>query len=441
MSFIFCGLLFLKTKKLEQALFLGFLATLPFTKGKVYETILLPYDQVKTATNALFNIDFAFHFYIADVFLVVLAWILVRNKNFIKKLKTFSFEKHELLLIGFIFFSMLSGYLSQFPIISILSTLQIVRLFLIMVLPKLLTKKPKIKHIWEIIASIIIFQFLLILLQRMNSGTLGIYIESYLYKEELGIRGNELSSLLRFSGTFFEPSIFGTFLLMVYAFMENFYRKAKRTEKMISKIIMIIIAFCILLTGSRGVYLIFFSYLIFQFRNILKPKKLKKIINLSNIKHIFLILVPMTFVIPYLSVRFSDFYKLFSELGSGTYRLQMFIESYYLATRNLLGVGLNLSPYNFAIQRFSERIIFDPAHPHNIFFQILAETGFIGLLIFGLFIYYAIKETPNFYKNPFFFSIVYFILAAQLYPIFINQPEIISHLFLYIGLSRIYKKI
>jgi O-antigen ligase len=304
-----------------------------------------------------------------------------------------------------------------------------------MISPLFIDSKIKLKTIIETIIASVLFQIFLVFLQKINNGTLGIYIESFMLKEEFGIRSNENIDILRLTGSFFEPSILGTFLLVNFSLLLNSLKKLKnnKTKKLI--LFTLLCSFIgIILTASRGIYLLFFAYIIFELfleskgRNI----KFKKI----NRNLIIIIITIITVLLPYFSNRVFDFSKIFSKLGSGTYRLQLAEQAYLLAKNNLLGVGLNLSPYSFAIQKFSKEIIFDPAHPHNIFFQILAETGFLGLIIFSLYIFYTLKEVPNLNKNLFFYPVVLFLIAAQFYPIFINQSEITSYFFLFIGLSR-----
>lgn len=306
-----------------------------------------------------------------------------------------------------------------------------------MIIPLIINSKIKIKSIIEITVASVLFQTLLVFLQKINNGTLGIYIESFMLKEEFGIRSNENIDILRLTGSFFEPSILGTFLLINFSLLLNSLKKLKNNK--IKKLVLLALLGCfigIILTASRGIYLLFFAYIIYEIILAVKNRNLKlKTINKNLLLAIIIIIAVF---LPYFSNRIFDFSKIFSKLGSGTYRLQLAEESFLLAKNNLLGVGINLSPYNFAIQKFSKEIIFDPAHPHNIFFQILAETGFIGLTIFSFFIFYTIKEIPQLNKNLFFYPIILFLIAAQFYPIFINQSEITSYLFLFIGLSKKY---
>ncbi len=109
-----------------------------------------------------------------------------------------------------------------------------------------------------------------------------------------------------------------------------------------------------------------------------------------------------------------------------------------MAIENPLGVGLNLSPYYFATTFSGHDLIYDPSHPHAMFFQIMAETGFLGLLFFVYFLYAVfrpqfISKQHNVYKVSFAVSALTYVVVAQMYPIFLNHQEILSFLFLYLG--------
>lgn len=434
LSIIYLFLLNLKLKNLESAIFLSFIATLPFTKGKTFELILLQFDQVKTFSAALYDIEYLFPIYISDVFLFLLIWVIIRKNNFLKRIKLVKLTSVEYSLIAFLVLVIISGSLAIIPLVPLLSAFQLLKMFVLIIIPSLLVKKPKIEALQQLFVASILFQFFLVSIQKIVNGPIGIYIESVLFKNEFGTIANEISALNRFSGSFFEPSILGTFLLLSCPFIFQSYKKTKNKNKKIMFLATIFaIIFSVFATGSRGIYLIFFLYLFFQERNFFFREK-------KETKPIVLFVTFLMIFSPYLLTRFYDFGNLFSRFGSGTYRLQMFKESINLAIENPLGVGLDLSPYSFGTKKLPRETIFDPAHPHNIFFQVLAETGFFGLIIFGYFIISVFKKIPNSKDNPFFISILLFLASAQIYPIFINQIEIISFLFLLIGLSKVYKK-
>ena len=108
-----------------------------------------------------------------------------------------------------------------------------------------------------------------------------------------------------------------------------------------------------------------------------------------------------------------------------------------LGMSHLNGVGINLSPYFFATKFTQDQFIFDPTFPHNIFSEIFAETGIIGLVLFFLFIYLTLRNHFNLKTRINIFAVgsIVYLISAQIYPIFLNQPELSSFLFLYLGLA------
>jgi O-antigen ligase len=153
----------------------------------------------------------------------------------------------------------------------------------------------------------------------------------------------------------------------------------------------------------------------------------------------FMIIIGLV-LFPYLMKRVQTLTEVFGQHGSATYRLEMMSYSFRLALgRPLLGVGINLSPYYYATGFKGERFLFDPTYPHNLLFQLLAETGVVGLSLFSLFIYLIFQQ---FFKNlrlgkinEYTLSAGVYLLSAMFYPIFLNHSELSSYFFLYAGLG------
>jgi O-antigen ligase len=111
----------------------------------------------------------------------------------------------------------------------------------------------------------------------------------------------------------------------------------------------------------------------------------------------------------------------------------------------LSGVGVNLSPYFLAVSFPFEKFVFDPTYPHNLVFELLAETGIIGVTLFTLFVYLSFgifykKHGRSHQLNEFGVAATVYLACAQVYPLFLNRPEIFSYLFLYLGLMQISSK-
>jgi O-antigen ligase len=194
-------------------------------------------------------------------------------------------------------------------------------------------------------------------------------------------------------------------------------------------------------TGSRilyGVWLVLAGFSWWFWRH----NKVK--LNLKNsTKLIAIVLIPVIIItgilIPYLAHRIETLADVFSQYGSANYRLAMMQYSTRLAIDNLWhGVGINLSPYYFATEFAGEQLIFDPTYPHNLFFQLLAETGLVGILIFIALVHDIIKPFFQYLNRgiikKYSLAAGVYLLCAMFYPIFLNHPEISSYFFLYAGL-------
>jgi O-antigen ligase len=308
-------------------------------------------------------------------------------------------------------------------------------------LPHTFYQKRDIKPLIQILAAFVIFQAIWVSLQRLRGGPLGLDLEVYLPGQEFGVRARENIDIYRSSGTFFEPSILGTFMLMHFFFFLSLYFKNDDSTKGLKGIIVMAITaslISIVFTASRGIYFllialgIIFVLLTKRLRGFSLPNMMRAIKRLLVIVAV-IILVSTPFIVK----RLESTGTLFSATGSATSRIQLNQYAIRLAQANPFGVGLNLSPYFFATAFPQETFTFDPSRPHNIFFQVLAETGFFGLVLFALFIYYALRSylvsKEKLSNLEFFMASLAFLAGAQIYPIFTNHPEILSFFFLYLG--------
>lgn len=421
---------------------------LPFAKGKGIDILLL--DKKFVLKNAIFNIDYLFPIYISSFYLTLFYLYHIRNKIFTKSKKIKISRNNKIVISLFLLFTASTTFNSVFSVFELpifLSSLQLLILLCILFIPFILYKSnKKLNDFYMIISSSTLFQSAWLILQTINKGHLNRDIEVFLNADKLSIRSTENSDLMRLPGTFFESSILGTFLLtnlsILLFVLLNQKVKDKKKRKVITFTI-IVSFFAILLTGSRAIYLIFLILVLVlaQAKQLLTKEKIKGLFSfIKSNKLIIPFLIGGTiFVSPYLINRLGSSNQLFSSEGSGTYRIQLTQYALRLTEKKpLLGVGLNLSPYYLATSFPHEDYFFDPAHPHNLIVQLLAETGLIGTILFSLFIYFIFRPLlKNKFKslNEFSLASIIFFLCAQIYPIFINQMEIISYFFLYLGFA------
>lgn len=446
LSLLLLVVLYQHLKKIPLTLFYVFIIMLPFAKGKGIDILLL--DKKFVLKNALFNIDYLFPIYISSFYLGLLYIYFIRAKLFLKNKKIKISNNNKIIIsifLSFILVTAMGSISNIFEIPILLSSVQLIVLLLIFFTPFIVKSfNNKLNDLYMIIASSTMFQSVWLIFQTLNKGYLQKDIESILSTSEFGARSSENQDLIRLPGTFFESSILGTFLLTnlsILLFVYINHKVKNKNKRNVILITIILSLFAILLTGSRAIYfiLLVLFLLLAKNKNIFKVKTIKKTLQalIKNKIFIPIVILGIIFVSPYLINRLGSANQLFSKEGSGTYRIQLTQYAIRLVEKKpLLGVGLNLSPYYLATSFPQEDYFVDPAHPHNIIIQILAETGLIGISLFLFFIYLLFRPLlKNSLRNINEFSLAsgIFFLCAQAYPIFINQMEIISYFFLYLG--------
>lgn len=433
-------------KNIRLAIFFVFIATLSFAKGKGFQIIILPLEEIPRW--AFYKISYWFPLYLSDLFLFGLLFIYIRDKLLGRTcVVPRVFIIPLFLLILFMIWVLLGAFLSYFSGVILLSVIQLLRMAVIFCVIVLVFQRFNLvdQGFYSIISASVIFQSLWAFLERFFGGPLGRDIEAILPGAEFGIRSSENPGLLRISGTFFEPSILGTFFLMhigllSVAILENrikfsFVRKA-------AVLAIILGSVALLYTGSRVLYGYWLMLVIFLLTHYGRryQKKIREFKKRLNLLISVVMMVLAIIIIPFVAIRLAALSDVFTQYGSGSYRLQMFAYSIRLAlAKPFMGVGINLSPYYLATGFSQEQFVFDPTYPHNLLFQLLAETGIAGLILFSLFVYavlrpFVISLWSKVKVNEFGLAAIIYLLAAQIYPIFLNQQEILSFFFLYAGL-------
>ncbi len=445
---------YLHTRNLYLSTFLVFVATLPFPKGKALRLLLLPIESIQRYT--LYGVTYFFPIYISDFFLALLGYLYIRRKPFSFSRSVFKMRSSTItllvLLLMFIFWVLIGGITSVFPEVGVLSTIQLLRMFILFGIPFFFEKR-EFEHygisIYSVIIALLIFESSWTLLQRFHGGPLGRDVEVYLPGSQYGIFSSEDSSLLRNTGTFFEPSILGTFLLMQIGVLLPFLFYKKHSDLKIPALLaMSLGTIALVFTGSRvlyGVWLFLAFYVIFLWRAV-NPEGIRHIREKYSWKIIAGIVGILLITLPYIIQRTSSLTDVFTTYGSASYRIQMILYSSRIAFENLItGVGINLSPYYLSTGFIGERYVFDPTYPHNLFAQLFAETGFIGISIFFLFLICWFRFIiRNFQMNAYYgfgIAAAFYLICAQFYPVFLNHTELSSFFFLYAGFAVFWSQI
>lgn len=229
-----------------------------------------------------------------------------------------------------------------------------------------------------------------------------------------------MSNCERYAGVFGDEYIAGNFLATfgIFSFflvVENFNKSI--LGKIISYITFFIIFISILISGERASLIIFFGVLML---NIFFNKDIRKylcgIILISII-----VLILSVIVMPHIKHRFYSWPKdlFFSSNLENENLLKktintpwgvLYLSGYEIFLKNtFFGKGFksfrNVCSENdideinkkYNLNLIKESQSFCSNHPHNIYLELLAEVGIVGLILFLIMIYYLI--IPSFIKN------------------------------------------
>jgi hypothetical protein len=355
-------------------------------------------------------------------------------------------NKHRFILASlciFVVSSFISILFSEVYHVSWFSSLMLGKFVIIFLLPIIVSipdKKKVLQSVFLVLVAFTLFESTWGGAQFIFHGYLGRYIESFNTMYSYGKVAWENPGLLRISGTFVDPDLFGTFMFMQFVMFYYMWLKKlseSKFETILFGISAIASAMSIFITGNRILYMLLFV----SFASLAAATKQISTIVSHAKKPLGLVCIAAAIAIisPYVFVRLQNLPGVFSEFGSGTFRIQMLFYSARLGLNNWVGVGLGMSPYHFATEFSGENMIFGPDIPHNIFSQIFVESGLLGLLSFIIFVYFSFRDaiirganTANFHL---YLAAGAYLVSACFYPLFIPLVELPAFFFFYLGLA------
>lgn len=442
LTLLFCSIVyFFFLVHLAQDVFLGaliaYVVTLAFVKGKSYSILMLPSEFVHM--NVMRDVVYYFPIVISDFFLWILVWARIKRWQTLRFVPRFAFQDVIFFLI--VLTSFLSCIDSWHANVTFLASVQVVRLFIAYLLMSRISEKSITRQVLAAVAALVIFESIYGFIQYIHKGSFGLYIESTNMMYSYGKTAWENPELLRISGTFVDPDVYGTFLYM-HALLLGAYFVLKRHSYIYDGWILFIAAvfssIALFLSGNRVLYIL---HIVSVLVMLTWTHSYKSIAAYVRHKYVLFPFVGVFLcVLPYALVRMQNFFTVFSKYGSATFRTQMFEYSAKMGLSQVFGVGLGTSPYHFATKFSGVDLVFGPDYPHNIFSQVFAETGIVGLAAFVFFCYISLR--PLFVKGAFqqgsYFLIASFafLLAAQFYPLYIPLTELVGYFIVYLGLFR-----
>ena len=435
-SFFYFLLLWKLLGSVEEAAFISFFINMPFVKGKSFSFLILPKEFVRLAIQR--DLIYYFPFTISDFYLLIVLWIHLRTKG-AKNKKAVPYFAVACLLV-YLAVSIVSALMSEQLAVSLLSTALLFKLVIIFLLPSFIKfSSGRIKTMISIMCSFTIFEGAWGVLQNIFRGSLGRYIESFNNAYTYGKMAWENKSLLRASGTFVDPDLYGTFMFMHFVVFFYLFLTSKTlttARRSLYGLCALLASVSIFITGNRVLYICY--VLCFVGMLIMMKKAQHAFAYLKKPTVLFATLSAFVFVFPYAAARMQNFLAVFLQ-GSATFRIQIAEYASRLGWANILGVGPGVSPYHFALDFPGATVLFGPDYPHAIFFQIFAETGIFGLMIFLIFLYTAFRpliiRARNVQYSYLYLAAGAYIISACFYPLYIPLVELPSFFFLYLGIA------
>ncbi len=196
----------------------------------------------------------------------------------------------------------------------------------------------------------------------------------------------------RIASTFGVSNMLGVFLVMVMPFALAFVFSAEKpVTKLLSVASFAIMGVCLLYTWSRGAWLGFgISFILFI---MLYSHYVLPLIIPGGLAGIALIWdkIGGSGLMNNLLSRFTSIASMSDT--SSVYRLGIWRSSLGVIKENLFtGIGVGNEAFRTVYIRFAESGIEAVSHSHNLFFQILIETGIMGIIVFFAVIFLTVKS-------------------------------------------------
>jgi O-Antigen ligase len=376
----------------------------------------------------------------ADVALAGVLYILFRQRSSLR-------IQHQasnigLLFIPIIIIGIISTWLSYFSDISFFYLIQIVKYFVIFSISGIVLRDNKVKKIsFEILFLFALFNGVLICLQKIRGGPLGLPIEHLNYWSELGRFSVEQADVYRPAGTLDDPNLASSILGIIFPVACILGISKNTFHKTLMWSTVAFSSLGLLFAGSRAVWLVLggislVGYVLFRR---LKTKALLP--SVITRKYVIMGVFILLIFLPFFLLRISTLPQAFSTNGSGIYRLRhIAIATNYLMAYPF-GIGLHVFQYITPMLYEAKEYSYQIAEPHNIAAQIGSEFGIFGLLLF-CYVFFRIiarkyQEVLQ-YKNHLSLGILLGCLSylgiACFYPWFLYSP--ISEIFwMFMGIA------
>jgi hypothetical protein len=396
--------------------------------GNLLKSLWLVFVPVYLFYRAIHSPDFSIFIQFSDLIMVLIVVNLYFfNKDLLskelKKINSFNlfFSMALIVVLGLV-----SSYFSKYLNSSLFYLIQLIKFFLVFFISKVILadRQTRLSTIL-LIFVFILFISILIIFQKINGAPLGIPAESQNLFSRFGRYADESKSLYRPGGITTGPNEMATVLGMSIPLIFCAAMTKNNYNKLLVWSCLILSMIAVIFTAARAVWILIFILMPVVYYS-LKQSGLIQIPAWFIRKPKLLIIGIIVFsamVLPLVFNRISSLPLLFSRGGGAVYRLHHFEMGKKIAGIFPFGVGVN--GFQYEIQsRFEPDYYFNFTSPaHNVFVEVMADFGVIGLPLFILLFYFLVKvhwpynrQNISYLKIGIFWSVIGYILLLQVHP-------------------------
>ena len=425
--FLYASLLVIVTKDISSSLWYATLGTLLFFKAKYFS---IPFIS-SAAVSAGLTTETPFEYYISFslMLLALLIFSILRTRRGASVVLPLFWESiliTLLLLIGSV-----SSSLSAFGAVSWFSLLIVVEYVLLFYVSIIMCSDKKVFMSIRMIILFISLNALLIVLQKLRGGPIGIILED-VSSGAFGRFPTETPGFYRPGGIYFEPNLPASLInLILPAALYFVLTHIKGLVGVVLRMSLLMLLAALIATGSRanlaiGVIAISTTAWYYWHKNTLFTL-------FTNPRFIIIIAIVLLLLLPTIFSRVSSVPTSFTgDTGGWQFRLRHITIAKDIISTNIFGVGLDVFQYHI-LDHYSPTYYFSHfTAPHNVLAEVGSATGFIGL---GVFISFFIVVLYRLFKNfkgdntaasginaALLIGYATYLLSAQVYPWLFTPP-------------------
>lgn len=315
---------------------------------------------------------------------LIILFLYLISKDELKGILSLILEKKSI-LFSFVYI-ILSLYRSNYKIDSLIATLGIIIVILLYLIIR--------KYINTVNDTIDIFKFFILSNIIISSyGIIQFYFIKNPYFAASWIDSKVYNISMRAYSSLLNPNVLAGYLVFYICIQLSSLENIKFRK--ITFFSMVLSSFCLVLTYSRGAWISLFIivFLMYTYRQ-----------KLVYLLYIFMLFISIALINGGSGIARLSINKSLHD-NSILYRLEIY-KSVIRVIKEHFVFGTGLNTMKHYIDMYSQVIIAPVDHAHNLILHILGETGFVGLIIFGIIVLtlfknllYIYKLECNFYKD------------------------------------------